>query len=184
MLKIPEPVRNNLIQKVFQLADTEGYMTNNRVENARFMDRLVADPEIGGVLLDFMEEKRVRTYIKDGILNQYTKSKRAVADDSLKNAISRFYNEECSLLGKNNDVLIFRMRDSNKTLVVATGTFVKWETALRKILLHIGATPHLHHADVKKMLVILTGGVPLPVGDESILRQALSQIGTDVLIFG
>jgi len=74
------------------------------------------------------------------------------------------------------------MQASQKILVVAIGTFVKWETALRKILLHIGTTPLMHYDDVKKMLVVVTGGVPLPAGDEPILQRALSQIGMDILI--
>ncbi|WP_238413593.1 hypothetical protein [Alicyclobacillus sp. TC] len=181
-MRIPDPVRNELIERVFRIADDEGYMLNNRVENTRFMDRLVADPEVGGVLLRFMEEEKVRTYIKDGILNQYTKSKRTVTKEGLRAAICDFYNEDCALIGQKNDVYVFRMTQTGKTLVVATGTFVKWETALRKVLLHIGATPLLQGLEMKKMLVILTGGVPLPAGDEEILQRSLLQIGVDVLV--
>jgi len=93
-LRIPDAVRNSVIQKVFQIADAEGYMTNNRVESTRFIDRLVVKPEVGEVLLGFMEEKKVRTYIKDGILNQYTKLKRNVTGDHLQSVISNFYSEE------------------------------------------------------------------------------------------
>ena len=180
-MRIPDAVRVEIIQKVFQIADTEGYMTNNRVENTRFMDNLVANAEVGGKLLQFMEEEKVRTYIKDGILNQYTKQKRNISDEKLQSAISRFYGEECQALGQGSDVLVYRMMSSQRTLVVAKGTCVKWETALRKILLYIGASPLFHHEDVAKMLVILTGGMPLPANDEVILQRSLSQIGVDVL---
>jgi hypothetical protein len=181
-MKIPESVRDSLVKKVFDMADAEGYLTNNRAENARFMDRLVAHPEVGGILLKFMEEKRVRTYVKDAILNQYTKAKRALADESLQKSISDFYKEDCVYLGKKNDVYLYRMTKSNSTLYAARGTFVKWESALRKILLHISALPEREFRKVKRMLVITTGGVPVPAGDEEILRRALSLIETDILI--
>lgn len=181
-MKIPERVREELIERVFKLADQEGWMTNNRVENARFMDRLVADPQIGGILLNFMDEKKVRTYIKDGILNQYAKKKRTITDECLNLAISEFYGENCCLMETRNDVCVFTMQDSGKILVAAKGTFVKWETALRKVIMHIGATPLVQSSEIRKMLVIVTGGVPLPAGEEQILQRALSQIGVDILV--
>ncbi len=68
---LPSRVQKRIREAVCQKADQHSYASQDRVKNGQFMDDLVDDPEIGGVLREYMNEARVRTYIKDGILNAY-----------------------------------------------------------------------------------------------------------------
>ena len=70
---LPADKQRRIKKLIFSRADQFGYATSGRIENGRFLDQLVNDPEIGGVLKEYMEKERVRTYIKDGVLNAYTK---------------------------------------------------------------------------------------------------------------
>ncbi|GIO03547.1 hypothetical protein J5TS2_42150 [Brevibacillus halotolerans] len=185
MAKLPDQVRAEIVEKVYSLADEECWLTNSRVENARFMDRLVADPLVGGVLQTFMSEEKIRTYIKDGILNQYAKKKRAISDDDLLIKISDYYTDDCQLIEKKTDVYYMQLSEQNQVLVCVKGTYVKWETALKKILLNVSALRKINNSaahGIKKMIVILTAGIPIPVGNDECLRKALNEIDVDVLI--
>lgn len=48
--KLPSEKAKRIKQLIFQRADEFGYATSGRIENGRFLDELVNDPDIGGVL--------------------------------------------------------------------------------------------------------------------------------------
>lgn len=131
-----------------------------------------------------MPEGEVKTYIKDAVLNRYSKDKRSVDNDLLTAWVSEAYREDMSPIATTNDITVFKSCQSNIVLVLSKGTHVKWETALRKILLYVGATPNLRESNLslRKMIVIPTAGVPIPAGEDELLRRALSEVGIDLLI--
>ena len=73
------------------------------------MDQLVDDPEVGRILVEYMAKERVRTYIKDGILNAYAKSltKKALASSAPEKTIRDTFGEVASIIqegkGKQNE---------------------------------------------------------------------------------
>ena len=73
MAALPKNIQSQVKEAVFREADEFGYMASGRIESGQFIDTLVEDPEVGRVLIEYMPKERVRTYIKDGILNAYTK---------------------------------------------------------------------------------------------------------------
>ena len=75
--RLPPQVRTKITKLVYEKADEFGYMECDRVQNSQFMDILVEDREVGGVLQQYMQKERVRTYIKDTILNRYTKDQQS-----------------------------------------------------------------------------------------------------------
>ena len=79
---LPKNIQAKVKRAVYKKADEFGYMECGRIESGRFLDTLVDDPEVGKVIIEYMPKERVRTYIKDGVLNAYTKAatKRALAD--------------------------------------------------------------------------------------------------------
>lgn len=182
--KIPNPVRQEILTRVYELADNEGYLTNNRVDNAAFLERLVDKDDVGLVLQDFMEKDRVRVYIKDSVLNKYAKDRRTINEYNLTIKVAQLCNEYVSVVTTQNDVMLFKAQNSGTHIVVAKGSFIKWETALRKVLLYIAGTPLLKQQDLPliKAIVITTGGVPIPTGEEDVLRHALTEISVDLVV--
>ena len=125
--------------RVYAKADEFAYSTRSRPENNLFLDSLVDDAEIGGVVHEYLPKEKVRTYIKDGILNAYAKrfTKNALDEVSPTDTIQQIYGVSSSVIqqctGKNARVSVSRSEDG-RIFVVSGGTVLKWETALRKAL--------------------------------------------------
>lgn len=149
MAKITKIAQHGKIKAlVYKRADEFGYLTSGRKESGQFMDDLVEDPEIGGVLNEYMTKERIRTYIKDGILNAYTKArnKKVLSATTPENVVKQLYNCEANVIqkgtGKESDLYVLRSTEG-KIFVVSGGTVFKWETALRKALEIIAREPGL-----------------------------------------
>ena len=123
-------------------------MECGRIESGRFLDMLVDDPDVGKIIIEYMPKERVRTYIKDGVLNSYTKAatKKALAASTPENVIKTTYNELAAVIqegkGKQSGLFVLRA-ESGHIYVVSGGTVLKWETALRKALEIIANEPNL-----------------------------------------
>ena len=129
-------------------ANDFNYISRSRTENNQFLDSLVESPEIGCVLREYMPKEKVRTYIKDGILNAYAKqlTNSVLGEISPADTIQSIYGVSASLIqqgtGKDARVSVFRAEDG-RIFVVSGGTILKWETALRKALELIAREPRL-----------------------------------------
>lgn len=145
---LPKPVQAKIRKVVYKKADDFGYMECGRIESGRFLDMLVDDDEVGKVIIEYMPKERVRTYIKDGVLNAYTKAatKKALAASTPENVIKNVFNETASVIqkgkGKQSGLSVLRAESGN-IYVVSGGTVLKWETALRKALEIIANEPNL-----------------------------------------
>jgi hypothetical protein len=149
MAKVLKSQQKAKIRKaIFKKADSFGYSSSGRIDNGRFMDELVEDPEIGGVLKEYMTKERIRTYIKDSELNAYAKKKVNDALDAVipTETIEQVYGMAAMIIqvctGKSNRVTVSRSADG-RIFVVSGGTVLKWETALRKALELIAKQPGL-----------------------------------------
>lgn len=169
-------------------ADEFSYMTCNRKESSQFLDSLVEDPEIGGVLCEYLAKEKVRTYIKDGVLNAYSKqfTKNALAEVSPTDTIHQIYGVPSSVIqqctGKDARVSVSRSNDG-RIFVVSGGTVLKWETALRKALELIareaglsvdGKTPEI-------CLHLVATNNSLTVADKKHITIALGAVGVEVI---
>ena len=56
------------------MLDERNYLGQSRKENGKLMAELVSMPEIGGVLSEYMAKSAIKTYIKDAIINAYSKA--------------------------------------------------------------------------------------------------------------
>lgn len=145
---LPKPVQAKIKKVVFKKADDFGYMECGRVESGRFLDMLVDDPEVGKVIIEYMPKERVRTYIKDGVLNAYTKAatKKALAASTPENVIKSVFDETAAVIqegkGKQSGLFVLRAESGN-IYVLSGGTVLKWETSLRKALEIIANEPNL-----------------------------------------
>jgi hypothetical protein len=169
---------------VYTKANEFGYSTRSRTENHQFLDSLVEAPEIGGVLCDFMAKEKVRTYIKDGILNAYAKqfTKNALDEVSPTDAIQQIYGVSSSIIhqctGKDARVSVSRSKEG-QIFVVSGGTILKWETALRKALELIAKMPGLSvdgkTPEICLHLVAINNS--LTVADKNHITTALAAVG-------
>lgn len=173
---------------VYAKADEFGYSTRSRTENNQFLDSLVEDAEIGGVLCDYLPKEKIRTYIKDGILNAYAKgfTKNALDEVSPTDTIQQIYGVSSSVIqqctGKDARVSVFRSEDG-RIFVVSGGTVLKWETALRKALELIARESGL--TIDKKTPAICLHLVPttnhLTAADKKHIQTALAAIGVQAV---
>lgn len=181
--KLPDEIREEIYDYVFSVADHEGYLTNNRQQNRILIQNLVINPKVGQLLEQFMPKGDVRVYIKDAVLNRYTKIRRSFDHRNLPVIMHRELGLTVSEIDHNSPVSLFRASDG-KYIVVSIGTSVKWETALKKMLLYIGAKQNLLKMDdqLLKCVLINTIGIPIPPGDTDLLIRSLKVIGVGLLI--
>lgn len=145
---LPKNIQAKVKRIVYKKAEEFGYMECSRIDSGRFLDSLVDDPEVGKVIAEYKPKERVRTYIKDGILNAYTKeaTKKTLAASSPENVVKVVFNETASTIqkgtGKQSGLFVLRSESGN-IYVVSGGTVLKWETALRKALEIIANEPNL-----------------------------------------
>jgi hypothetical protein len=183
--KIPNDVRTKVKEAVFRLADEFSYMKKSRTDNGIFMENLIKYPEVGEVLAQYMSKGTVKTYIKDAILNRYMKDKKSEvlsgsASDILP-VVKKMYGCDVLLIEKYRQLFIFRL-DNGEVLVVSQGTFLKWETALRKVLEFIAGTLLQSSSEekIRMLLNIAVLGAPSTSADRDQLRRALGRIGVEI----
>lgn len=181
-VKVPNDVRNKVAEIVFAMADQHNYLTKGRVENGVFMDMLVKRTDVGGALSQYMAKDKIKTYIKDGLLNRYSKVRRA---------IPRGINAELKqIFGDNIEELDYVERDqvslhkcSEDTLLVAARTnYLKWETGLRKLILYVANSKGLPPKDGKELryaLLIFQNNNPVNTGEKKLVNKALKNIGVE-----
>ncbi|MHB2029601.1 MAG: hypothetical protein ACYCPT_12410 [Acidimicrobiales bacterium] len=174
--RLPENIRAKIADKVFQKADDHHYLEKDRPANSQFMDSLVKDGEIGVKLQDFMAKDAVKTYIKDGILNRYSKIRRALPKDVDKYLVPAFGKSQIEVEYVARDHVSLHRMDHGGLVVVGRTTYIKWETGLRKVLLYIACASGLPPKDgtkFEKSLIIFHRGIPVNSGDKTAVSKAV-----------
>lgn len=188
---VPTNIAREVRQRVYGLADEGNYLGTGRVESGKFMNQLVVDSGVGVVLVGYMKRERVRTYIKDTILNRYSKKKmREEKPSDFTPIIRDQYGIECELLEEyKKDIFLYKKVGGhpNKTyVVVAGGTYTKWESALRKALLRIGGYPAAGDDDSEFIILLslFASHSRINNGDKKLLKVALGYCGAIAFIYG
>lgn len=86
---LPKNIQAKVKRAVYKKADEFGYMECGRIESGRFLDILVDDPDVGKIIIEYMPKERVRTYIKDGILNAYLERTATSCNFDMRSEASR-----------------------------------------------------------------------------------------------
>ncbi len=157
-------------------------MAQDRVQNRHFMAVLVADAEVGGVLSEYMSKADVKTYIKDAILNKYSKNKvsEALSVDQAK-IIRTLYKHQPTQVEKRGRVTLYSL-NKNEWLVLAAGTFAKWETALKQALEYVAGLKGVGEsvAIPKMLLMVSVKKADTVNADLEFVRRALALLKVDV----
>lgn len=185
---LPTAIGKNIKAKIHAAADEARYASMSRPESGAFMDALVKRKDIGGIIEQHIPKAEVRTYIKDGVLNAYSKAHaRKAKPKDPKDIIEKHYNFKVELIEKCPGVDVFASSKEGNTqyIVVASGTFLKWETALRKTLLCVAAKPFGQYTDrVHIFLILMAQGKSIAPADKTLVQKALNKCGAKAHIVG
>ncbi len=69
-------IKRKITKQVHKMADEADWLHLNIPERQRHYEAWTADPQIGGQLSQVMPANRVRVYLKDTVLKQYSKTRR------------------------------------------------------------------------------------------------------------
>jgi hypothetical protein len=181
-MKIPPAIRDQIVELVALRADAHSYMSRSRTENREFIQQLTLDPEVGGRLADFMPKERVRTYIKDSILNAYAKKKNyGRIRPNYIDILSEYFSEEISQIetaGGSLTPLIVARGKASGFVVAKVGSVLKWETAVRHIAEYLVKTNNLGgQAEVAKVVILQGDHFSMNSAQKAALGAAASVLG-------
>jgi hypothetical protein len=77
---LPSRVREELRARLWPIADEIGWANLSPTVKAQYYENWTRDVDIGGVLTRYMDKGKIRVYIKDSLLKDYTR--RTLADES------------------------------------------------------------------------------------------------------
>jgi hypothetical protein len=185
-MSVPRSVQKQIKAEVFRQADQHHYLEQDRTANGQFIGRLVQDESVGGKLLEYMQRESVRTYIKDALLNAYAKQRRAgsLHASPIVDVRGEFPDPVVEVEKHPSKLLwLYRTGDGSEVLV-AGGTVLKWETALRKALDFIAASPGYRNTATHPLIFLrLTAGAgPVCASDKAHLESALAVVGVKFVV--
>lgn len=109
-------------------ADEVGYMGLDSARSGKFQDELENDPE----LIRIAGEKLSRNYIKDTVLNNYSKKQRYISEDDVLSVFVEL--SDISVLGAKKDLEngIFKISYSNEEFECTSSSINEWQTVLKR----------------------------------------------------
>ena len=183
-VRMPRKVMMEIRELVYQRLDAVNYLAQGRIENGQFMEQLSRDPVVGGRIAEYTGREKVKTYIKDALINRYAKERTKPPSD-LSTTVAGVVGEKVSTRvddGGARDISLYR--GGSTLVVVSCGRFLKWETALRKLLEYMGRKrSRLEHNSARRpvlMLVLMTGGKRISSADKELLERSLEAIQVKV----
>lgn len=188
---IPKDKLKLIRQRTFEELDRANYSKSSRPDNTTLIENMLQNPEIGGIIGQYYSKERIRTYIKDSLLNLYAKrqkkSQRPTQDMLMKFCAQKYLvGNFATVPSGDKEVQLLKAAQSPIYVLIVEGTLLKWESALRKGLLYAAAHPLGHNAQntVHILLSIFMGGVPMTPSDKKVLGLALSRAGADAYFWG
>jgi hypothetical protein len=154
------------------------------------MENLGRDPEVGGRIENYLGSTKVKTYIKDTILNRYAKD-RKVLPRSLEELLYPIYGELVEIDYRQQDkVSLYRVENNGRLVAVSRASDLKWETGLRKLVQYVAAMPDaaaipslfpasMSHPEL--VLVISEYGSPINDSDKHLIEKGLNLINVQCL---
>ena len=187
--KVPDTIAKEIKERVFKEADQFNYLARSRTDNGTFLDQLVNMKDVGGRLSQYMPKAEIRTYIKDAILNRYSKDKtQEVRPSDCVPIIQEKLAVKALFVERENKtkISLFKSPNDHCYVVVADGTYLKWETALRKALLYIASKPFSAQDDMEVhiMLALFARHRKVSPSDLRQLQKALRPCNAIAFIYG
>ena len=173
---VPPAVKTRILGKVTELAEGHGYLRQKRPVNGRFIEGLVADPEVGGKLVEYLDRSRLKSYIKDALLKEYAKSKRRVRADPEKVVPQRI--KGAVSIEKKRDIWKFSL--SGAWIVATCCSFKRWEIGVKKVGL---AASHFGQEAARPRMILLVhlDSPHTNSGDKKQVEHALTALGIECI---
>lgn len=76
-MSLPDGVRDQLRERMWRIADEINWLALGPTEKTQRYENWTKDPEVGGALQRYMAAGQVRVYIKDSLLKDYPRARRA-----------------------------------------------------------------------------------------------------------
>jgi hypothetical protein len=83
-MSVPENIRKELKDRLWQEADSIGWVHVSRTVKTQWYDNWAKDPKIGGVIERYVDRRQVRIYLKDTFLKKYSAARKADPDRPLR----------------------------------------------------------------------------------------------------
>ena len=187
--KVPDDIAKKIKECVFQEADKVNYLARSRTDNGNFLGQLIIMPDVGGKLSQYMKKADIKTYIKDAILNRYSKDKtREERPDDFGPIILDLIGVKALFVEQDikNHISLFKSTSDDCFVVVAAGTVLKWETALRKALLYIASKPFSENPGTSINIILALFARYQKVSPSNLrhLEKALSMCNAKPYIYG
>ncbi len=171
---IPPGVKARLLARVTELADAHGYLRQKRPANSRFIEGLVASSEVGGVLTEYLDPRRIKSYVKDVFIKEYAEGKRSAPPDPLvviphrvKGAVYADRRKE-----------VWKFSVAGGWLLTSRCSHKRWEIGVRKMA--IEASHFAAGAPRPRMTLLLqTDGAHVNSGERKQAEQALAALGVE-----
>lgn len=74
-MRVPDHIRNELKRRLWKQADELSWINLSPSAKSSHYQNWTRDPNIGGTLSRFMDRSRVRVYLKDTLLKDYTRTR-------------------------------------------------------------------------------------------------------------
>jgi hypothetical protein len=116
-MSVPNEIRIQLLDKLWNLADELGWLALSGAEKSRLYDMWAQDDSIGGVLGHYTDQQGVRVYIKDTLMKAYSQQRHS--DDGQARRI----------LGIGHEVAVLKTEVKPHGRWYADGTVVCWGNA-------------------------------------------------------
>ena len=160
-----ESQRKSVFEYVFQQADTIGYMGLDSAESKKFQDGLEADE----VLMNLAGERLQRKYIKDTILNRYSKLRRYIDTSDVLGAIDGITVE--NIVGTKDELEngLFKIVLGDIEIPCTSASFSEWQTVLKRF----GA----FEGDHLRFAFITCGGIKEPAEAIEQVKKILRSYG-------
>ncbi|HUY87719.1 MAG TPA: hypothetical protein VMV10_03190 [Pirellulales bacterium] len=79
-MNLPDSIRDQLRERMWRIADDIDWLALGPTEKTQQYENWTKDPEVGGVLERYMAVGQVRVYIKDSLLKDHPRARRADQD--------------------------------------------------------------------------------------------------------
>ncbi|MFH0228067.1 McrB family protein [Vibrio diabolicus] len=120
--------RDEVFAYIFSKADEVGYMGLDSARSGKFQDELENDPE----LIKIAGERLSRNYIKDTVLNNYSKKQRYISEDDVLSVFVEL--TDISVLGAKKDLEngIFKISYLGEEFECTSSSINEWQTVLKR----------------------------------------------------
>ncbi len=116
-MRIPDEIRHGLRHRLWTLADKLGWAKLDWYEKSAQYENWTRDAEVGGLLSHYLDQRRIRVYIKDTIMKGYVRSRQASPATPLR------------VLGINGDAKVIESHERPHGRRLADGRVIVWGSA-------------------------------------------------------